>query len=93
MKKEKVMVLRVAYVLTIVGVFGLFMSGRNLKRLNQKVDQELKVEIEKVAIQQEKLNELQKEMEEINSKDYIEKVATEQLGMIEEDTIVFRQKK
>lgn len=93
MKKEKVMVLRVAYVLTVVGVFGLFMSGRNLKRLNQKVDQELKVEIEKVAIQQEKLNELQKEMEEINSKDYIEKVATEQLGMIEEDTIVFRQKK
>ena len=93
MKKEKVMVLRVAYVLTVVGVFGLFMSGRNLKRLNQKVDQELKVKIEKVAIQQEKLNELQKEMEEINSKDYIEKVATEQLGMIEEDTIVFRQKK
>lgn len=93
MKKEKVIILRVAYALTIIGVLGLFISGRNLKRLNQKVDQELKLEIEKVAIQQEKLDELQKEMQDINSKDYIEKIATEQLGMIEEDTIVFRQKK
>ncbi len=93
MKKEKVIILRIAYVITVLGVLWLFLSGQNLRALNQKVDKELELEIEKVAEQENKLEELQKEIKDINSKDYIEKIATEQLGMVEEDMIVFREKK
>lgn len=93
MKKEKVIILRIAYVITILGVLWLFISGQSLRALNQKVDKELELEIEKVAEQENKFQELQKEIKDINSKDYIEKIATEQLGMVEEDMIVFREKK
>ncbi|QEH68384.1 septum formation initiator family protein [Cellulosilyticum sp. ST5] len=93
MRKQKVIILRIAFIVTTLGVVGLFVSGQNLRVLNQKVDKELEVTREKVAVQQDKLEALQKEVTDINSKEYIEKVATDQLGMVEEDTIVFREKK
>ncbi len=93
MRKQKVIILRIAFIITTLGVLGLFVSGQNLRVLNQKVDKELEVTREKVAVQQDKLEALQKEVTDINSKEYIEKVATDQLGMVEEDTIVFREKK
>lgn len=93
MRKQKVIILRIAFIVTTLGVVGLFVSGKNLRVLNQKVDKELEVTREKVAVQQDKLEALQKEVTDINSKEYIEKVATDQLGMVEEDTIVFREKK
>lgn len=93
MRKQKVIILRIAFIVTTLGVVGLFVSGQNLRVLNQKVDKELEVIREKVAVQQDKLEALQKEVTDINSKEYIEKVATDQLGMVEEDTIVFREKK
>ncbi len=93
MRKQKVIILRIAFIVTTLGVLGLFVSGQNLRVLNQKVDKELEVTREKVAVQQDKLEALQKEVTDINSKEYIEKVATDQLGMVEEDTIVFREKK
>ncbi|ADZ82842.1 FtsB family cell division protein [Cellulosilyticum lentocellum] len=93
MRKQKVIILRITFIVTTLGVLGLFVSGQNLRVLNQKVDKELEVTREKVAVQQDKLEALQKEVTDINSKEYIEKVATDQLGMVEEDTIVFREKK
>lgn len=93
MRKQKVIILRIAFIVTTLGVVGLFVSGQNLRVLNKKVDKELEVTREKVAVQQDKLEALQKEVTDINSKEYIEKVATDQLGMVEEDTIVFREKK
>lgn len=93
MRKQKIIVLRIAFTITTLGVLGLFVSGQSLRALNQKIDKELEATKEKVAVQQDKLETLQKEVKDINSKDYIEKVATDQLGMVEEDTIVFREKK
>ncbi len=92
MKKQKKIILRMAFGITIVSVFGFLVSGQSLRALNQKVDKELKVEKEKVAVQQEKLDALQEQLKDINSTEYMEKIAAE-LGMVEEDTIVFREKK
>lgn len=92
MKKQKKIILRVAFGITIISVFGFLVSGQSLRSLNQKVDKELKVEKEKVAVQQEKLDALQEQLKDINSTEYMKKVAAE-LGMYEEDTIVFREKK
>ena len=92
MKKQKKIILRMAFAITIVSVFGFLVSGQSLRALNQKVDKELKVEKEKVAVQQEKLDALQEQLKDINSTEYMEKIAAE-LGMVEEDTIVFREKK
>lgn len=92
MKKQKKIILRMAFSITIISVFGFLVSGQSLRALNQKVDKELKVEKEKVAVQQEKLDALQEQLKDINSTEYMEKIAAE-LGMVEEDTIVFREKK
>ena len=93
MKKQNIIILRITFAITVMSVLGLLVSGQNLRVLNEKVDKELEVEREKITTQEEKLNGLEKELKDINSTDYIEKIATEQLGMVEDDTIVFREKK
>ncbi len=92
MKKQKKLIVRIAFAITILAVCGFFISGQELRKLNDKVDEEIKAEQVKVASQQEKLDELKKELEKMDTLEYIRKIATEQLRMVESDTIVFREK-
>ena len=78
--------------LTLLVVTGLFFGGQKIKALTKEV--EYKVSVEKVAVaeKQSEVEELQAELDNMDSPEYIKKVASEELKMVEKDTIVFRAK-
>ena len=91
MKVKKIIVLG-AVLLSIISVVSFAINGIKINRLVKETKEEIELEKKEVIRQEQKLNELKLELENIDSSAYIKKVAEEQLGMVEEDTIVFREK-
>ena len=91
MKSKKILVL-VSAGMAVMSIVGFTINGIKISRLTKEAQKEIEIEKQEIAKQEEKLNELEQELENINSPKYIKKIAEEQLGMVEEDTIVFREK-
>ena len=79
-------------VMTIVVIGGLFVYGQKVKAITKNIDKQIEVEQAAIDEKNEKLAELQNQIEAIDSLEYIKKIAMEELGMVEEDTIVFKVK-
>lgn len=91
MKSKKTVILASA-MLAVISVVGFTINGIKISSLTKETQKEIEIEKQEVANEEEKLQELQEELKNIDSPEYIKKIAEEQLGMVEEDTIVFRQK-
>lgn len=93
MKKRHRRIRNSIVILTIIAISGLFIYGQRVKGIIKSIDRQIEIEQAAIDEKNEKLTELQNQMEEIDSPEYIKKIATEELGMVEEDTIVFKIKK
>ncbi|PHV70364.1 septum formation initiator [Sporanaerobium hydrogeniformans] len=74
-------------IVTSLGVKG-YQVNNLIKRVERQVEEDKKI----LQEEQEKLSELQKEVTEIDTPEYIEKVAREQLGMVRKEDIIFKEK-
>ena len=93
MKKRHRRIRNSIVILTIIAISGLFIYGQRVRGIIKSIDRQIEIEQAAIDEKNEKLTELQNQMEEIDSPEYIKKIATEELGMVEEDTIVFKIKK
>ncbi len=91
--KRKKQVLTCTVAITLVATGGFVLNGFQLSRLTAQTKTDINKEIAEMQTQEELLKELTDELNKMDTPEYIKKVAQEQLGMVEEDTIVFREKK
>lgn len=92
MKKRNKRVRNSAVVLTVMAIGGLFIYGQKVKEITKDIERQIEIEQAAIDEKNEKLQALQAQIEEIDSPEYIKKIATEELGMVEEDAIVFKVK-
>lgn len=76
--------------LTTVAVAGLFVYGQRVKGITKDVEYQISVEKEAVTEKHQKLTQMKQQLNQMDSPEYIRKVASEELGMVEKDTIVFK---
>lgn len=76
--------------LTIVFVIGLMVSRYEINALSKEIDYKISVEQVAVDEQSAKLAEMQRQLEEMDSLEYVREVATKELKMVEPDTIVIK---
>lgn len=93
MKNIKKIILRITLLVTIMSAAFFSIKGYQLNKLIQRVDRQIALDEKELFIQKRQLQTLQDEMAQVNTVEYIEKVAREELGMVKESDIVFRQKK
>ena len=84
---------RVTFVITVITIITFSIKGYQLNKLIKKVDNQVVNDKNELAVSQKQLTKLQWESTQMNSPEYIERVAREELGMVKEDDIVFREKK
>lgn len=77
---------------TLVGILGLSIYGQKVKEIRKDVEEQIVQEQMKIDDKHVELQELQAEIEKMDSDEYIKQVAREQLGMVDKDTIVFKIK-
>ena len=92
MKKRHKRIRNSVVALTIVAIGGLFIYGQKVKAITKTIDRQIEVEQAAIDEKNEKLTQLESQVDAIDSPEYIKKIATEELGMVEEDTIVFKVK-
>ncbi len=91
MKKKN----RLAYFVIIIStimVIGLSIKGYQVNNLIKRVEEQVEEEKKILLEEQNKLEALEKEVAEINTPEYIERIARNQLKMVREDEIVFKKK-
>lgn len=91
MKRKKLMK-RIIGVITVCSLIGLTISTYQINKLTKDIQVDIETSSLELEKNKNKLTELQKEMEEMESIEYIERVAREQLGMVDSDTIIIREK-
>lgn len=77
---------------TLLGVLGLSIYGQKVKEIRKEIEEQIVQEQMKIDDKNVELQELQAEIEKMDSDEYIKQVAREQLGMVDKDTIVFKIK-
>ena len=90
--KRKKLIKKITFGITICCLMGLVVSTYQINKLTRKIEVDIinnRVELEK---QKNKLKKLKKEMKDMESTEYIERIAREQLGMVDADTIIIRAK-
>lgn len=92
MKRKHVMIRNGAIALTLMTIAGFFFYGQKVKSITADIERQIKVEQAAIEEKNTTLVELQQQVEEMDSPEYIKKIASEELGMVEEDTIVFKLK-
>lgn len=85
-------IIRIVSTLTVGTVLVLGVRSYNLHKLTQVVANEILDDQKTLNAQKEKLQYLQNELIEMDSLEYIEKVAMEEWGMVTEDTIILKEK-
>lgn len=92
MRKRHKRIRNGAVTLTVLAIAVLFVHGQKIKALTKEF--EYKISVEKVAVEekQEELTRLEAELESMDSLEYVKKIASEELKMVEKDTIVFKAK-
>ena len=81
--KTKRLILRVVYGLTLFGIIGLSISSYRLKKITAKIEAQISQDQVTLQNAKEKLTELEKEIINMDSREYIEKVATK---LVERDS-------
>ena len=78
--------------LTIIFVIGLMISRYEVNALAKDID--YKISVEQVAVEEQntKLTEMQQQLKEMDSLEYVREVATKELKMVDPDTIVIKPK-
>lgn len=92
MKKKQKSIRNSVVILTVITIGGLFICNQKVKVVTKNINRQIEVEQTAIDEKKQKLVELEDQIKEIDSHEYIKKVATEELGMVEEDTIVFKVK-
>ncbi len=92
MKKIKQIIFRMALIITTLVIVMFSIKGYQLNKLIKRVDQQISSDEKELVINKKQLMDLQNESTQINTLEYIEKVAREELGMVKESDIVFREK-
>ena len=77
---------------TLLGVLGLSIYGQKVKEIRKEIEEQIVQEQMKIDDKNVELQELQSEIQKMDSDEYIKQVAREQLGMVDKDTIVFKIK-
>lgn len=92
MKKRHKRIRNITVALTVFSVCGLFVYAQKVKEIIRDVERQ--IEMEQIAVEEKnmQLAEIKQQSETMDSPEYVKKVATEELGMVEEDTIVFKAK-
>lgn len=93
MKKRHKRIRNGVVALTIITVTCLLVYEQRVKQLSRKIDYQIAVEKEAVNKKNEQLEEAKEQLDNMDSLEYVKKIAEEQLGMYDEDTIVFKVKK
>lgn len=92
MKNSKKIIFRVSVLITACVIIGLSIRGIGIKRVINQLDEQIQRAEEQLMVEQQYLEELQEERANMDSLEYIEKVAREKLGMVKKDDIVFKEK-
>lgn len=79
-------------ILTIFIVVGLMISRHRVNALSKDIDYRINVEQVALDEQNAKLAELQQQLEDMDSLEYVREVATKELKMVDPDTIVIKPK-
>lgn len=92
MKRRHQNIRNVVFGLTVVTAVVLSFYSHKVKQIQTNIERQ--IEIEQAAIEEKNIEliEIQQQADEMDSLEYIKKVATEELGMVEEDAIVFKAK-
>ena len=92
MKEKQKSIRNSIVILTIVTMGGLFVCNQKVKAITKNINRQIEIEQTAIDEKNERLAELEAQLKEIDSHEYIKKVTTEELGMVQEDTIVFKIK-
>ncbi|MGL4362860.1 MAG: FtsB family cell division protein [Cellulosilyticaceae bacterium] len=92
MKNLKIIVFRFTIVIMLVIVGCLGMRGKEIDSVIGQLDEQVIRAEAQLKEQEQMLEILQKEREQIDTIEYIEKIAREKLGMVKENDIVFKEK-
>ncbi|MDF2613236.1 MAG: Septum formation initiator [Clostridia bacterium] len=92
MKKVKKIILHITFIITGIIIMVLSVQGYQLSKLIKRVDNQIIIDKKELAAGKKELEKLENEVTQINTPEYIEKVAREELGMVKEEDIVFREK-
>lgn len=92
MKKRHKRIRNITVALTVLIIVGLLVYGQRVEKIIRDIERQIATEQVAVEEKNMQLTELKQQAETMDSPEYIKKVATEELGMVEEDTIVFKAK-
>ncbi|MDF2594162.1 MAG: Septum formation initiator [Clostridia bacterium] len=92
MKKIKQTIVRTVFILTLITISVLGVRSYQLNTLIKRVDNQIYLDQQSLKSGQKELEKLEQEVTQINTPEYIEKIAREELGMVKKEDIVFREK-
>lgn len=81
-----------AILLTMGIVTCLIVYGRQVGKLKSEIDEQIAQQQREINEKNRQLSYLEEQYEQMDSDEYIRKIATEELGMVDQDTIVFQIK-
>lgn len=90
--KNKKLVIRSVLVVSVLSISYLGFKAAEIDRVIKQLDTQLQQAEKQLEKEEQTLEELQKERENMNTLEYIEKAAREKLGMVKSDDIVFKKK-
>lgn len=91
--KNRTIIFRVFFVITLCTIAGLGVKAVEINKIVHNLDAQIYDSRQELIVDQQRLEELRQEKEDMNSLEYIEKVAREKLGMVKKDDIIFKERK
>ena len=92
MTMRKKWIWRLSLCITIGLLSYLGIKAKEINQVINQLDTRLEKAYEELAVEEANLKILQDEREQMDTIEYIEKIAREKLGMVKEDDIVFKEK-
>ena len=90
--RQKKLVKRITFIITCCCVMGLAVITYRINKLTKSLEVDIAISSQELEKHKLHIEELQEEMKHMDSKEYIEYIAREQLGMVDADTIIIREK-
>ncbi len=89
MKNSKNVALTTTIVLIAVMMLMLLKSTISVRREAKELERKIQIEQSKVDDKQQELQSINEELKEMDTPEYIRKIASKELGMVDENTQVF----
>lgn len=89
MTKRHKKIRNIAVALTLVIMASLTIYAQKVNEIKKDIERQIADEKVEVDEKNKELQELKEQYDQMDSEEYIRKIATEELGMVDEDTIVF----